>query len=155
MKEKDKTNTAAMSEAIRELLTDERLLKNVMKSMGNLPPYWQALTKKDGLSAMVMAQLLKALGGDTQAFATLARYGFGEKVQMSISDFYRDNKIEIEIANPEAVGTIVAGDAAKLLNASEGEVITDGNITTENSGAPQEDGPVVGGASQPEQNQSE
>lgn len=135
MQPKDKKTAAMMSETIRELLSDEDLMKNVMSQTDKKPIYWNALTKKDGISAIVMAQLIKAMGGDTTAFAALARYGFGEKVQMSVSDFYRDNKIEIEIANPEAIGDLVAEDANRLINAPEGETIIDGTLegeTTEN-----------------------
>ena len=135
MQPKDKKTAAMMSETIRELLSDEDLMNNVMSQTDKKPIYWNALTKKDGISAIVMAQLIKAMGGDTTAFTALARYGFGEKVQMSVSDFYRDNKIEIEIANPEAIGDLVAEDANRLINAPEGETIIDGTLegeTTEN-----------------------
>lgn len=131
MQPKDKQTAAMMSETIRELLADEDLMKNVMSQTDKKPIYWNALTKKDGISAIVMAQLIKAMGGDTTAFTALARYGFGEKVQMNISDFYRDNKIEIEIANPEAIGELVAEDANKMLNEPEGESLLNDTIEGE------------------------
>lgn len=131
MQPKDKQTAAMMSETIRELLSDENLMKNVMSQTDKKPIYWNALTKKDGISAIIMAQLIKAMGGDTTAFTALARYGFGEKVQMSVSDFYRDNKIEIEIANPEAIGDLVAEDANKLLNNPQGESLLNDTIEGE------------------------
>ena len=145
MQPKDKQTAAMMSETIRELLADEDLMKNVMDQTPKKPIYWDALSRKDGISAMVMAQLIKAMGGDTTAFSALARYGFGEKVQMSVSDFYRDNKIEIEIANPEAVGELVAEDARKLLNnPQEGEII-DGDIQEETGSDAEGDGEMDAG----------
>ena len=145
MQPKDKQTAAMMSETIRELLADEDLMKNVMDQTPKKPIYWDALSRKDGISAMVMAQLIKAMGGDTTAFSALARYGFGEKVQMSVSDFYRDSKIEIEIANPEAVGELVAEDARKLLNnPQEGEII-DGDIQEETGSDAEGDGEMDAG----------
>lgn len=47
--------------------------------------------------------MLKAMAGDTQAFAALARYGFGEKVQIEPSGFDNMSGFQIEVLNPEAI----------------------------------------------------
>ena len=85
-----------------------------MDNSAKKPIYWDMLPKKDGITAIVVAQMLKAMSGDTSAFTALSRFGFGEKVQMEVSDFYRANKIDIEVVNPEAL--------------DEGEVVDTGEI---------------------------
>lgn len=111
---KDKKTAAMMSETIREVLSDEDMMKAIMKNSTKKPVYWDMLPKKDGITAMVVAQMLKAMGGDTSAFTALSRFGFGEKVQMEVSDFYRANKIDIEIVNPQPL--------------EEGEIVDTGEI---------------------------
>ena len=91
-----------MSETIREIVSDPKLMEAIIKAAESDPEfkkpiYWDALTEKNGISAMVIAQMLKAMGGDTPAFVALSKYGFGEKVQMEVSDFYRADRIEIEV----------------------------------------------------------
>lgn len=111
---KDKKTAAMMSETIREVLADEDMMKAIMDNSTKKPIYWDMLPKKDGITAIVVAQMLKAMSGDTSAFTALSRFGFGEKVQMEVSDFYRANKIDIEVVNPEAL--------------DEGEVVDTGEI---------------------------
>lgn len=100
---KDKKTAAMMSETIREVLADEDALKAIMENSTKKPVYWDALPKKNGITAMVMAQMIKAMAGDTSAFTALSRFGFGEKVQMEVSDFYRTNKIDIQVVNPTPI----------------------------------------------------
>lgn len=100
---KDEKTAAMMSETIRNVLADKDLMKALMDNAEEKPIYWEALSKKDGITAIVTAQMLKAMAGDTQAFAALSKYGFGEKVQMEVSDFYRANRIDIQVVNPEAI----------------------------------------------------
>ena len=111
---KDKKTAAMMSEAIREILSDEEMMKNIMDSSTKKPIYWDMLPKKNGVTAIVVAQMLKAMAGDTSAFTALSRFGFGEKVQMEVSDFYRANKIDIEVVNPKQI--------------QDGEVVDTGEI---------------------------
>ena len=111
---KDQKTAAMMSETIREVLSDEDMMKAIMKNSTKKPVYWDMLPKKDGITAIVVAQMLKAMSGDTSAFTALSRFGFGEKVQMEVSDFYRANKIDIEIVNPQPI--------------EEGEVVDTGEI---------------------------
>lgn len=103
-----------MSETIREVLSDNDLLTAIMNNSEKKPVYWDFLPTKNGVTAIVVAQMLKAMAGDTNAFTALSRYGFGEKVQMEVSDFYRANKIDIEVV--------------KAPSLEEGEVVDPGEI---------------------------
>jgi len=107
---KDEKTAALMAETIREVLQDDVLLDTLMEDIASqpdgekkLPPYWHSLSQKDGITAMVVAQMLKAMAGDTQAFSALARYGFGEKVQIDPSGFDNVSGFQIEVINPEAI----------------------------------------------------
>lgn len=111
---KDKKTAAMMSETIREVLADEDMMKAIMDNSAKKPIYWDMLPKKDGITAIVVAQMLKAMSGDTSAFTALSRFGFGEKVQMEVSDFYRANKIDIEVVNPEALDEGEAVDTGEI-----------------------------------------
>lgn len=92
-----------MSEAIREVLADPEVMKAIMKNTDKKPPYWDMMPTKNGITAIVIAQMLKAMGGDTAAFTALSKFGFGEKVQMEVSDFYRTGAIEISIVQPKTI----------------------------------------------------
>ena len=113
---KDKKTAAMMSEAIRDILSDPELMQAIMDNSTKKPVYWDMLPKKDGITAIVVAQMLKAMAGDTSAFTALSKFGFGEKVQMEVSDFYRANKIDIQVVNPEGLQegeTIDTGEIGK------------------------------------------
>ena len=112
---KDKKTAAMMSETIRTVLADKEMMKAIMDNSSKKPVYWDMLPEQDGITAIVVAQMLKAMAGDTSAFTALSRFGFGEKVQMEVSDFYRANKIDIEVINPEAIeeGNIDTGEIGK------------------------------------------
>ena len=106
----DAKTAALMAETIREVLQDDILLDSLMEDIASqpngdkkLPPYWRSLSQKDGITAIVVAQMLKAMAGDTQAFSALARYGFGEKVQIEPSGFDNTNGFQIEVINPDAI----------------------------------------------------
>ena len=120
MIQKEKKNAALMSETVRNVLTDEKLMNSLMDSLvasgKQVPVYWNSLSTKDGVTAMVVAQMLKAMAGDTNAFSALSKYGFGEKVQMEVSDYYRDTKLEIEVVNPDP---IIIGDEEREAIESE------------------------------------
>lgn len=94
-----------MSETIREVLADEKLAKAILNSTesGERPFYWDSLPTKNGLTAIITAQMIKAMAGDTSAFTALSRFGFGEKVQLETSDFYNARAIDINVINPEAL----------------------------------------------------
>lgn len=112
---KDQKTAAMMSETIREVLSDADMMKAIMDNSSKKPVYWDMLPKKDGITAIVVAQMLKAMAGDTSAFTALSRFGFGEKVQMEVSDFYRANKIDIEVVNPTPIEgeTVDTGEIGK------------------------------------------
>lgn len=112
---KDKKTAAMLSETIREVLADKDMMKAIMDNSTKKPVYWDMLPQQDGITAIVVAQMLKAMAGDTSAFTALSRFGFGEKVQMEVSDFYRANKIDINVVNPEALGegTVDPGEIGK------------------------------------------
>lgn len=144
---KDKKTAAMMSETIRDILVDEKLMEAIMSSAEQDPDfkkpiYWDALDKKNGLSAMVIAQMLKSMAGDTAAFTALSKFGFGEKVQMEISDFYKADRIEIEVVKtPELEenngiieGTIESGDSG------DGEL---GEVYSSEDGGRLEEGDTV------------
>lgn len=123
--------TALMAETIRTILQDDTLLESLMEEIASqpdgqkrLPPYWNSLSKKDGITAIVVAQMLKAMGGDTSAFTALAKYGFGEKVQLETSAFDAINGFQIEVINPEA---IPEGEPAKddVPEIEPGEVVAE------------------------------
>lgn len=97
---KDKKTAALMSETIREVLTNKELFKTIVEESDEVPKYFSMLPKQDGITAMTTALMLKAMGGDVAAFTALSRFGFGEKVQMDVSDFYRAGKIDIEVVPP-------------------------------------------------------
>lgn len=126
---KDKKTAAMMSEAIREILSDQDMMNAIMENSSKKPVYWDMLPKKDGITAIVVAQMLKAMAGDTSAFTALSRFGFGEKVQMEVSDFYRTNRIDINVINPEPlegeeidtekIGAEAHDTVAKMLDGGE------------------------------------
>ena len=106
----NKKTAALMAETIREVLQDDLLLDDLIEAIKSqpdgekkLPTYLSSLPTKDGITAIVVAQMLKAMAGDTQAFAALARYGFGEKVQIEPSGFDNMSGFQIEVLNPEAI----------------------------------------------------
>ena len=111
---KDKQTAAMMSEAIRAVLADSDIMDAIIQNTEKKPPYWDMLPEKNGLAAIVIAQMLKAMSGDTQAFTALSRYGFGEKVQMDVSDFYRTDRININVIEPKPLDTI-DGDSNNLI----------------------------------------
>lgn len=127
-----------MSETIREVLTNEELFKTIVQESDEVPKYFDMLPKQDGITAMTTALMLKAMGGDVSAFTALSKYGFGEKVQMEVSDFYRTGKIDIKVVPPqnfdetETLPAEVGEEVHKAItNTIEGEVV-DG--PTDNSG---------------------
>lgn len=98
-------DAVAMANAIRSMLHDDKMLEDIVNSLPekNRPPYFPFLSKKNGMNAIVMAQLLKAMGGDTSAANFLAKYGYGDKLQVDVSNFYQDRKFEIEVVKPNFV----------------------------------------------------
>ncbi|MCM1323272.1 MAG: hypothetical protein NC218_03730 [Acetobacter sp.] len=98
-------DAVAMANTIRDLLHDDKMLEDIVNSLPekNRPPYFPFLSKKNGMNAIVMAQLLKAMGGDTSAAGFLAKYGYGDKLQVDVSNFYQDRKFEIEVVKPNFV----------------------------------------------------
>lgn len=131
-----------MSETIREVLTNEELFQTILDESEKVPDYFARLPKKDGITAMTTALMLKAMGGDVAAFSALSKYGFGEKVQMEVSDFYRTGKIDIQVVQPQDfdaeeispadVGKEVLDNLTKDL--TEGEVT---NVSTDDTSAQQ------------------
>lgn len=97
---KDKKTAALMSETIREVLTNKELFQTIVSQSDEVPAYFERLPKQDGITAMTTALMIKAMGGDVAAFTALSKFGFGEKVQMEVSDFYRASKIDIEVVPP-------------------------------------------------------
>lgn len=97
---KDKKTAALMSETIREVLTNKELFQTIVSQSDEVPAYFDRLPKQDGITAMTTALMIKAMGGDVAAFTALSKFGFGEKVQMEVSDFYRASKIDIEVVPP-------------------------------------------------------
>lgn len=89
-----------MSETIREVLTNKELFQTIVSQSDEVPAYFDRLPKQDGITAMATALMIKAMGGDVAAFTALSKFGFGEKVQMEVSDFYRAGKIDIEVVPP-------------------------------------------------------
>ena len=121
---KDKKTAAMLSEAIRDILGDDKIMEAIIANSEKKPSYWDMLPEKNGITAIVIAQMLKAMAGDTQAFTALSRFGFGEKVQMDVSDFYRTDRIQINVVNPEALDD-------GLDNVIEGEVSGDNDNAIE------------------------
>ena len=122
-----------MSETIREVLTNKELFQTIVSESDEVPAYFDRLPKQDGITAMTTALMIKAMGGDVAAFTALSKFGFGEKVQMEVSDFYRASKIDIEVVPPpqlddEESPANIGEEVHKALtqnNIEEGE-ITDG-----------------------------
>lgn len=129
---KDKKTAAMLSEAIRDILGDDKIMEAIIANSKNKPSYWDMLPEKNGVTAIVIAQMLKAMGGDTAAFTALSRFGFGEKVQMDVSDFYRADRIQINVVNPEALNS---GEE----NIIEGEVSGDNDNAIEANAGGNED----------------
>ena len=98
---KDKKTAALMSETIRDVLADSKVMEAIINNSEKKPPYWDMMPEKNGITAIVIAQMLKAMAGDTAAFTALSKYGFGEKVQMDVSEFYRTDRIQISVVEPE------------------------------------------------------
>lgn len=141
---KDKATAAMMSQTIRDVLANDDLFEAVMQQSGKKPVYYDMMPEKNGVTAIVIAQMLKAMGGDTSAFTALSRYGFGEKVQMEVSDFYRTDSININVIepkkiedgeeiNPAEIGEQAHDAISKMLK--EGEVVN--GEEPENTGEPE------------------
>lgn len=100
-----------MSETIREVLTNKELFKTIISESDEVPKYIDMLPEQDGITAMTVALMIKAMGGDIAAFTALSKFGFGEKVQHEISDFYRTGKIDIQVVQPPELDEIEVSPA--------------------------------------------
>lgn len=116
-------DAVAMSQTIRDLLFDEKMLTEIINSLDEKkrPPYWGALSRKDGISAVVMAQLLKAMGGDTHSATFLAKYGWGDKLQVDVSDFYKDTHFVFDVVDAPKELEEVVDDVKEEDNDESGE----------------------------------
>ena len=68
------------STVVREILSNEELLDKVSKSK---PAYYDYLPEKNGLNAVAMAMLIKAISGDKQAADWLVKTGWGDKLDIT------------------------------------------------------------------------
>lgn len=68
------------STVVREILSNEELLDKVSKSK---PVYYDYLPEKNGLNAVAMAMLIKAISGDKQAADWLVKTGWGDKLDIT------------------------------------------------------------------------
>lgn len=91
-----------LSTLIQQLLADEKLMDTVVKNKKK-PEYWDSLPNKNMASAVIMAIAIKALQGDTQAAAWIAKYGYGDKLVHEFEDgLFQATKLEIEIVKSKA-----------------------------------------------------
>lgn len=136
---KDKKTAALMSETIREVLTNESLYKSIINNSEQVPDFVHYLPTENGITAMTVALMIKAMGGDVAAFTALSKYGFGEKVQMEVSDFYRTGKIDIQVVKPPELESSVspsevglAAHEAITKALAEGETVDGDRESSEN-----------------------
>lgn len=131
-----------MSETIREVLTNEELFQQIVSESDEVPKYFSLLPQKDGITAMATALMIKAMGGDVAAFSALSKFGFGEKVQMEISDFYRTGKIDIQVVQPQDFDSddgLSPANAGEEVHAAITKQLTQGNVdgSSDNQGIEQ------------------
>lgn len=67
----------SMSTIVKQLMDDEELAD---KMMARKPSYWEDLPDKNFASAIVVAMMAKAMGGDVKAATWLRVTGYGNKV---------------------------------------------------------------------------
>jgi len=83
------------STIIKKLLDDEQLLDKVVTKK---PSYWEELPEKNAATAIGMAMIIKALGGDQKAADWLRKTGFGEKFMHDIEGgLFQSGRLEVEI----------------------------------------------------------
>lgn len=128
---KDKKTAALMSETIREVLTNKELFQTIVSESQDVPNYFSMLPTQDGITAMTTALMIKGMSGDVAAFTALSKFGFGEKVQMEVSDFYRTGKIDIQVVQPQDFDeeTISPADVGEKVHEAITKQLTVGNET--------------------------
>lgn len=120
-----KKDARMMSEIIREVLSNPDVMESIIKGTGQKPPYWDMLPERTGLTAIVIAQMLKAMGGDTAAFSALSKYGFGEKIQIDTSDFYNAKSIDIHVVDTPK---FLEDEIESIENANDPNNILEGEV---------------------------
>lgn len=78
--------TIHLSTIIQELADDMDWSKTTLKNKEELAKTYG----KNGFKAMVYVALTKAMTGDTQAMTWLAKYGYGDKLKIDVTDTRKD-----------------------------------------------------------------
>jgi hypothetical protein len=92
------------STVIQQLLADEELVDNVIKSK---PSWWSSLPNKNAASAITVAMIVKAMSGDYRAAEWLRKTGFGDKLDVTAEDrvevvhIFKPEKLSIDELNAE------------------------------------------------------
>lgn len=73
-----------MSTLIKEMLDDPKLAEMVV--FKQRPYWWDGLSEKRFAEAVIMAQIIKALNGDTKAFTALRVAAFGDRLAVQGGD---------------------------------------------------------------------
>lgn len=91
---------------VKKMLADPGLAAAVLK---NRPAWWQALEQKDFASAMTVAMMIKAAGGDPQAFNALIKAGYGDKLDLvSDNERIQATPLILSVVKPREVKVIEA-----------------------------------------------
>lgn len=84
-----------MATLVQQILADEALMEKLSK---NKPSYWDSLPGKNAANAIIVAQAIKALEGDTKAAAWVIKTGYGDKVDIT-SDGERLEMAPVIVSN--------------------------------------------------------
>lgn len=104
-----KKETKELSTIIRDVLADEDLFKAIISKSKNKPVYYELLQDRKTFGyGIAVSMAIKALAGDVQAANYIMKAGGFEKIDIGIhSDFYNDNRLEIEVLTPETQNNLL------------------------------------------------
>lgn len=87
------------STVVQELLADEQLAEKLQHEK---PTWWESLSNKNFASAITVAMILKAAGGDIRAAEWLRRTGYPDNTNYPYAEddgFFSTNEMQITIVN--------------------------------------------------------
>lgn len=78
--------TVHWSTIVKQVLEDEAIFEAVLASSSKRPAWVDKLNKKNGLNAIVVAMLARAMSGDNRAADWLRKTGYGDKIDITSGD---------------------------------------------------------------------
>ena len=129
-----------LSTVVRDVLSDQELFKSILSKSKNQPIYEEFLkdNQKNFATGISIAMAIKALSGDVQAANYLMKAGGFEKIDIGIhSDFYNDNRLEIEVLQPHDRKDMLSEATNQALVTATQQIINDGDTMYDDEEEPQ------------------